>query len=91
MEDDLTIESQVGEQDLPSVYTNNVEVTATPWDFRLTFGEVVNATKSGITVRPNIRVVMSPQHAKAFANVLLNNVAEYEKRMGAISIPEQTE
>jgi hypothetical protein len=32
-----------------------------------------------------VRVVMSPQHAKVFANVLMENVQQYEKKFGIVN------
>lgn len=36
-------------------------------------------------VKVQVRVVMSPQHAKVFANVLMGNIQQYEKTFGEVN------
>jgi len=38
--------------------------------------------------RPQVRIKMSPQHAKIMSLLLRKNVQEYEKRIGTIILPE---
>jgi hypothetical protein len=68
------------------VYSNNAAVIGTPFDFVLTFGEVIRLSEETY-IEQTASVTMSPQHAKALAVVLLNNIKEYEKNMGTIPLP----
>lgn len=82
-------------QDIPAkksdkfiqAYANAAHVEVTAWDFNVLFGEL-QRTKDGIVVEQTIGVRMSPQHAKAFAAVLVNNIKEYEKHVGEIKLPQ---
>jgi hypothetical protein len=68
------------------IYANSVLIEAGPWDFRLVFGETTRSGAKVITEQL-VSIVMSPQHAKVFANILMGNVREYEKQVGEINIP----
>ncbi|HEV2960452.1 MAG TPA: DUF3467 domain-containing protein [Candidatus Angelobacter sp.] len=68
------------------VYSNNAAFVVTPFDFMIIFGEV-NRSPDKTFVEQTVAVTMSPQHAKALAVVLLNNVREYEKNVGKIVLP----
>jgi hypothetical protein len=65
-------------------YANNVTVTISPWDFRLTFGTVAEANPEKLAIKNLLEVYISPQHMKAFLGVLQNKVAEYEAAFAAI-------
>jgi uncharacterized protein DUF3467 len=74
-----------------SVYSNNLQMEVSPWDFKLIFGEIEKgeADPTGqrlvkLHVEDKVRVSMSPQHAKAVLKVLQENVALYEKQIGPI-------
>ncbi len=69
---------------VPSIYANQVELHATNWDFRFRFGEAFDVQTENATVMERTRVIMSPQHAKAFLNVLSDNVRKYEAAFGEI-------
>lgn len=78
----------------PTIYSNSVSLKVTPWDFKMTFGELIDATQDPIEVDEKVVVYMSPQHTKAFTAVLVNNLAEYEKAVGKIptvSVQEKPE
>jgi Protein of unknown function (DUF3467) len=79
-------------------YTNGAAILFSPWDFSLLFTQGVPgsapspelaSTQAPIAAPlpgPELvaRIVMSPQHAKAMLKALGENIAEYEKRYGAI-------
>jgi hypothetical protein len=69
------------------LYSNSVNMTVTPWDFTLSFGEIKQPGEKTV-IEHLVGIVMSPQHAKVFANVLTANVREYEKNIGQINLPE---
>ena len=65
--------------DYLSTYSNYVEVGSSPWDFRLLFFEVVE-DETGEPIREKrVRVVMSPQHAMAYSQVLNEHIERWLK------------
>jgi hypothetical protein len=67
-----------------------VNLNVSAWDFTFTFTHLVATPKGGPDEPPEIanylveRIVMSPQHTKAFLRVLSENMAQYEERMGEV-------
>jgi hypothetical protein len=84
-------------ESVPSIYSNNAEITASNWDFKFKFGEIEGVSEGKIAVAERVRVVMSPQHAKVFCDVLAKHIARYEKQFGEINAgtnavpPDETE
>lgn len=73
-----------------NAYSNSVRVSVTPWDFRFLFGEIGDSPVEGqIPVYESVRVTMSPQHAKAFLNLLRKNMEKFEARYGEVKVPER--
>jgi hypothetical protein len=70
--------------DAVTLYSNNVGINVSPWDFRLRFGTVTEASRERIVLEYRADVYMSPQHAKIFSKVLQAKVGEYEATFGAI-------
>ena len=68
----------------PLFYANNVSIEWSIWDFALDFGIVVEADDERILFRDAARVIMSPQHALVFAEVIARNVEKYEAQFGPI-------
>ncbi|MCX7970911.1 MAG: DUF3467 domain-containing protein [Negativicutes bacterium] len=64
---------------VPSLYANFAAVNTSVFDFTVLFG-----MRRGEQVSPVCEVAMSPQHAKAFAQLLMRHVEEYEEKMGEI-------
>jgi len=59
----------INPQGVLSVYTNNVGLSATPWDVRMLFSEIViDGTEPRAELRAS--VVMSLPHARAFLEAL---------------------
>jgi len=69
------------------VYANHAAITAGVWDFRFEFGEILGKEGRTLEIENHVRVTMSPQHAKAFLNVLAEYMAKYEEKFGPISLP----
>lgn len=69
-------------------YANAANLEMTPWDFSLIFGEL---KKSGgkVVIEQSVAIIMSPQHTKALAGVLVGHIKEYEKRVGEIKLPQE--
>lgn len=68
------------------MYSNSVNLVVTPWDFTFSFGEIKQPGEKTV-IENLVGIVMSPQHAKAFANILISKVHEYEKSIGEIKVP----
>jgi len=81
----VQVEFTEGEK-FTKLYSNSVQLVVGPWDFTFTFGEVKKPGDNPV-VENQVAVIMSPQHAKAFANILMNHVSEYEKKIGEIKLP----
>lgn len=82
--------SQVGKEDqknvininigsIEPVYSNMVNIIHGPFDFTINFVQVSPPTGTVVS-----RVIMSPQHAKAFLNALNDNIRKYESSFGEI-------
>jgi len=73
-------------------YANHAGLTITPWDFTFRLGRVVEIdVQTGATVEEGLHVGMSPQHAKAFAKLLVRQLESFEQRYGAITSPRPGE
>ena len=67
-------------------YANFVVVTHSPAEFVMDFTKIL----PGVTkAKVHSRVIMAPQHAKAFLAALSDNIKRYEKSNGEIVHPEQ--
>ena len=70
-------------------YANSVQVRLSIWDFFLVFGTVdtdAQPAPDQIQITNFQGIYLSPQQAKALQNVLNNNLAQYEKTFGPISL-----
>jgi hypothetical protein len=70
-------------------YANSVQVRVSLWDFFLTFGTLQQTTPESVDIRNFQGLFLSPQQAKALANVLSQNVAQYENTFGPIKLEPQ--
>jgi hypothetical protein len=66
-------------------YSNLVFCTHSPSEFVLDFARALPGTRKG---RVYSRIVMTPQHAKALAELLKRNIATFEEAHGTISTPD---
>jgi hypothetical protein len=71
-------------------YANSVQVRVSLWDFYLMFGIINQQAPDSVAIQNFQGVFMSPQQAKALANVLNQNVTQYEATFGEIKLePKQ--
>ncbi len=63
------------------VYSNMVNLIHGPYDFTFNFLQVSPPTGKVVA-----RIMMSPQHAKAFLNALADNIRKYENSHGEIKV-----
>jgi hypothetical protein len=80
----------------PTTYSNAAQVLFSPWDFVIDFAHLAviqNVTQAEggeqqvettAVAQATQRIVMSPQHAKAFLRILDQNVANYEAQYGDV-------
>ena len=68
-------------EEFRSFYSNQVNIHSSFFDFVIDFGEVEKIEMQGnqpiMNVEVKARVVMSPQHAKAFLQALSKNIESY--------------
>ena len=67
-------------------YANSVQVRVSLWDFFLLFGTINQNTPDSVTIQNFQGIFLSPQQAKALANVLNQNVSQYEATFGEIRL-----
>jgi hypothetical protein len=65
-------------------YANNVSFRMTVFDVLLDFGIIVGADQESIQLKPVAVVAMSPQHAKALAELLTTHIQTYERQFGKL-------
>jgi hypothetical protein len=65
-------------------YSNLMFVTHSPSEFVLDFARALPGVRKG---KVYARVVMTPQHAKAFLELLERNLSAFEDKHGAIKLP----
>jgi hypothetical protein len=67
-------------------YANSVQVRVSLWDFFLLFGTINQSSPSSVSISNFQGLFLSPQQAKALANVLVQNVQQYETAFGEIKL-----
>ena len=87
MADQKKVKINIQPDKMEAKYSDFAIVGKNPLGFHLDFGQRM---PSGNQVNIVSRVAMSPQHAKLLLAVLKNNVEQYEREFGEISIPKRT-
>jgi hypothetical protein len=67
-------------------YANSVQMRVNLWDFFLTFGTIVQTAADAVSIQNFQGVYLSPQQAKALANLLNQNISQYEAAFGTIRL-----
>ncbi|MEZ5355596.1 MAG: DUF3467 domain-containing protein [Bryobacteraceae bacterium] len=67
-------------------YANSVQVRVNLWDFFLMFGTIQQTAQDAVTIHNFEGVFLSPQQAKALANLLNQNIQQYESAFGEIRL-----
>ena len=70
-------------------YANSVQVRVSLWDFFLMFGTINQTAPDSVSIQNYQGVFLSPQQAKALANVLNQNISQYEATFGEIKLEPQ--
>jgi flagellar protein FlaG len=71
-------------------YANNVQIRVSMWDFHLAFGTLRQDSPEEVKIENSQGIYLSPQQAKAFWNVLGQNLAQYQQTFGNIALEPQT-
>lgn len=79
-------EVEVDASRVEAEYSNTVNIKHSTFDFVFDFIQVFPPQAKLVS-----RVVMSPQHTKAFLEALKENVAKYEAVHGKIALPAKEE
>ncbi len=67
-------------------YANSVQVRVSLWDFYLMFGTINQSSADAVSIHNFQGIFLSPQQAKALANMLAQNVQQYESTFGEIKL-----
>ena len=70
-----------GQGRIRTIYSNVVRIGHSPYEFMLDFGQFQPEGKKAFM---DVRVITSPQHAKAILKALQENIAGYEEKYGTI-------
>ncbi len=72
--------------DYRETYANSVQVRVSLWDFFLLFGTINQTAAEAVSIQNFQGIFLSPQQAKALANILQQNVSQYESTFGEIKL-----
>lgn len=70
-----------------SLYSNSLNVEVTFTDFKLFFGEVLEASQERLVTEDRVVVLVAPEEARLIAKVLTEQVEKYEAAFGPIRKP----
>ena len=76
----------VNTSDYREHYANSVQVRVSLWDFFLLWGTMNQSAPDAVTIQNFQGIFLSPQQAKALANVLNQNITQYESTFGEITL-----
>jgi hypothetical protein len=76
----------VNTSDYREHYANSVQVRVSLWDFFLLWGTMNQSAPDAVTIQNFQGIYLSPQQAKALANVLQQNISQYESTFGEITL-----
>jgi hypothetical protein len=82
----------IEERTISDIYSDSVRFDFTVYGVTLEFGQLQKprpTTQGPAPHIPKIRINMSPQHAKVLAKLFAKNMANYEKQIGKIALPEE--
>lgn len=74
-----------------SLYANDVQVQITPWDIRLTLGEISDVPNPQTPIIKILQLAdlrLSPPLAKRLATLMLEQIKAYEESFGEIPTPK---
>ena len=75
--------------DYRETYANSVQMRVSLWDFFLMFGTINQTAPDAVTILNFQGIYLSPPQAKALANLLGQNLRQYEAAFGEIKLEAQ--
>ena len=72
--------------DYREAYANSVQVRVSLWDSFLLFGTINQSAPDKVAIANFQGLFLSPQQAKALANILNQNIQQYETAFGEIKL-----
>lgn len=76
--------------DFKTLYSNNVSLSVSTWDFKLRFGVVTAAEEDGLSVTDWCEIYMAPEHVVALVKALDINIKSYQETYGPIRDADAT-
>lgn len=80
------INLELGEKEAEGIYSNFVVISHSSAEFVMDFTRMLPGVPK---TRVYARLIMTPQHVKAFANALNDNIEKFEKQHGEIKLTGQ--
>lgn len=74
----------VGAEEAPIIYANNIQLNTSIYDFILGLGQIMDVNEERLLVKTQVKVAMSPQHAKSLAIIIMRQVDKYEQQFGEL-------
>lgn len=74
-----------------STYSNSMNVEVSFNDFKLFFGEIMEATQEKLVTEDRVAIIVSPEQARLIAKVLKEQIEVYESKFGSIRKPPTEE
>lgn len=86
---------EIGSSQLFFSYVNAARISSGLYDFQFVFSQQSISQNSGdnvatVTLQESVKLMMSPQHAKVFLNMLQDQIQKYEANFGEIVLPDET-
>lgn len=76
----------IDQDKIEAKYSDQALINHNPFGFSLDFAQLMPQFKM---IKVLSRIAMSPQHAKAFAEALSENIKNYEKKFGEIELSKK--
>lgn len=81
------INIELGEKEAEGIYANFVVVNHSGAEFVIDFTRLLPGTPKAKVFS---RIIMTPQHCKAFSHALNENIKKFEEKFGEIKLDKET-
>jgi Protein of unknown function (DUF3467) len=79
------LDAKMGQvSDAPILYVNTTRIASSFFDIQMHFGESIQTSSLEELTRARVIVVMTPEHARAFADLLTKTLDDYEVQFGKL-------
>jgi hypothetical protein len=79
------LDAQMGQvSDAPILYVNTTRIASSFFDIQMHLGETIQTSNMEELTRARVIVVMTPEHAKALADLLTKTLDDYEVQFGQL-------